>query len=77
MTSGPHTPEQSEKVQRLRIRFGRGAGAASIGHLELTRTWVNALEESGLTISYSQVRYVSPLSVMIVLSGADMRSTGV
>lgn len=47
-------PAMSEKAQRLRIRFARGPEAATIGHLDLARTWERALQEAGIAISYSQ-----------------------
>ena len=38
----------SEKAQRLRIRFARGPEAATIGHLDLARTWERAFLEAFL-----------------------------
>lgn len=42
------------KAQRLRIRFGRGPEAAAVGHLDMTRIWVEALMRAGVALSYSQ-----------------------
>jgi len=42
------------KAQRLRIRFGRGPEAAAVGHLDMTRIWVEALGSAGVVLSYSQ-----------------------
>lgn len=42
------------KAQRLRIRFARGPEASEIGHLDLTRLWVEALCGAGVEVSYSQ-----------------------
>lgn len=47
-------PAMSEKTQRLRIRFARGPEAATIGHLDLARTWEGAFQEAGIALSYSQ-----------------------
>lgn len=44
----------SEKAQRLRLRFSRGPEAAAIGHLEMARAWEHALEQAGLSLSYSR-----------------------
>ena len=45
---------RSEKAQRVRVRFARGAGASSIGHLDVARAWEHALREAGVQLSYSQ-----------------------
>jgi radical SAM-linked protein len=50
----------SEKAQRLRLRFGRGPEAASVGHLELSRLWERALLAAGCAISYSQSNRPQP-----------------
>ena len=42
------------KAQRLRIRFGRELEAAAVGHLDMTRIWVEALGSAGVVLSYSQ-----------------------
>ena len=44
----------STKAQRVRIRFGRGTEAAAVGHLDMTRLWVEALGSAGVVLSYSQ-----------------------
>ena len=48
------TPPQSEKAQRLRLRFARGPEAADIGHLDLARIWERAFREADIAVSYSQ-----------------------
>jgi len=45
---------QSDKAQRLRVRFARGAEAAQIGHLDLARYWERAFCEAGMFVSQSQ-----------------------
>ncbi len=47
-------PPQSEKAQRLRLRFARGPEAADIGHLDLGRIWERAFREADIAVSYSQ-----------------------
>ena len=42
-----------EKAQRLRLRFARGAEAAEVGHLDLTRAWEHAFEAAGMRVSYA------------------------
>jgi radical SAM-linked protein len=45
---------RSEKAQRLRIRFERGAAAGNVGHLDLSRVWEAAFEAAGLPVSRSK-----------------------
>ena len=47
-------PPSWEQAQRLRLRFARGPEAATIGHLDLARTWERALRQAGVAVSYSQ-----------------------
>jgi radical SAM-linked protein len=45
---------ESEKAQRLRVRFARGLEAGEIGHLDLARCWERAFCAAGLRVSQSQ-----------------------
>lgn len=56
--------EAGTKAQRLRIRFGRGAEAAAVGHLDMTRIWVEALASAGVVLSYSQGNRPQPRVTM-------------
>ncbi len=40
-------------MNRLRIRFGRGAPLKFISHLDLTRVWHRAFRRAGIAIAYS------------------------
>ena len=44
----------SEKAQRLRLRFARGPEAADVGHLDLARIWERAFQDAGVAVSYSR-----------------------
>lgn len=50
----------TERTQRLRVRFARGPEAGAIGHLEMARVWVRALEEAGIAVSYSEGQRQQP-----------------
>jgi len=52
------------KAQRLRIKFGRGSEAAVVGHLDMTRIWVEALGRAGVVLSYSQGNRPQPRVTM-------------
>jgi radical SAM-linked protein len=53
--SEPSTGDRSaEKVQRIRVRFSRGATGAGIGHLDVSRRWEDAFRAAGIGVSYSQ-----------------------
>jgi hypothetical protein len=54
------TEPRSDKAQRLRLRFGRGPEAATVGHLELSRLWERALIAAGCAVSYSQSNRPQP-----------------
>jgi len=41
-------------MNRLRVRFGRGAGLKYISHLDLTRVWHRALRRAGISLAYSE-----------------------
>ena len=51
--AAPQLERSAEKAQRLRVRFARGAEAAEIGHLDLTRAWECAFEAAGIHLSYA------------------------
>jgi radical SAM-linked protein len=51
---------RSEKAQRLRIRFERGAAAGNIGQLDLSRVWEAAFEAAGIPVSRSQGKRAHP-----------------
>ena len=61
------------KAQRLRIRFGRGPEAAAVGHLDMTRIWVEALGSAGVVLSYSQGSRPQPR--VIIAAGLPMGVT--
>jgi len=41
-------------MNRLRVRFGRGAALKYISHLDLTRMWHRALRRAGIALAYSE-----------------------
>jgi len=41
-------------MNRLRVRFGRGAELKFISHLDLTRVWHRALRRAGIALAYSE-----------------------
>jgi radical SAM-linked protein len=41
-------------MNRLRVRFGRGAELKFISHLDLTRVWHRALRRGGVVLAYSE-----------------------
>jgi radical SAM-linked protein len=53
-TSPSGALRRTEKAQRMRLRFARGAEAAEIGHLDLARVWERVLSDAGIATSYSQ-----------------------
>lgn len=67
---------RSEKAQRLRLRFARGAEAAEIGHLDLARVWERALVDAGIAISYSQGNRPHPRITLAAGLPAGVTSDG-
>lgn len=58
------------KVQRLRLRFGRGEAMKYVTHLDMMRFWERALRRAGVPVAYSegfsphaQIALASPLPV--------------
>jgi radical SAM-linked protein len=67
------------KVQRLRVRFRRGAEAKYITHLDLMRFWERALRRAGATLAYSEghtphprLSLAAPLAVGVTSSAELM-----
>jgi radical SAM-linked protein len=62
MSAGePSTANRSsDKAQRIRVRFSRGAAGAEIGHLDVTRRWDDAFRAAGISVSYSQGNRPTP-----------------
>ena len=69
-------PASSEKAQRVRLRFSRGAEAAEIGHLDLARCWERALREAGIAVSYSQGKSRQPRITVAAGLAAGVTSDG-